>query len=63
MNLKRIFGGVLTTLGIVALIYGGISFMTTKAGTDWKTLLVCLILGIVFFSAGIGLIKGTKDET
>jgi uncharacterized membrane protein len=62
MNLKRIFGGVLTTLGIIALIYGAYSFMTTKTGSDWKSLLVCIILGIVFFSAGIGLVKGTKDE-
>jgi uncharacterized membrane protein len=62
MNLKRIFGAILTILGITALIYGAYSFMTTQTGTDWKTLIVCIILGVVFFSAGIGLVKGTKDE-
>jgi len=63
MNLKRVFGSVLTILGILALIFGAYSFMTTKTGTDWKTLVVCVILGTIFFTAGISLVKDTKDES
>jgi hypothetical protein len=61
MNLKRIFGAVLTILGVAGLLYGAYSFITVKP-TDWKTLIVCTILGIVFFSAGINLIKNINDK-
>lgn len=30
MNLKRIFGSILTVLGIVGLIYGAFLFMNTQ---------------------------------
>jgi uncharacterized membrane protein len=61
MNLKRIFGAVLTILGIAALLYGAYSFITEKPA-DWKTLIVCAILGIVFFSSGVNLIKNINDK-
>ena len=63
MNVKRIFGGLLTILGIGGLIYAAARFINTSGGTrDVKTLAVCAILGLVFFIAGIGLVRTTKDE-
>jgi uncharacterized membrane protein len=61
MNLKRLFGAILTTLGIIGLIYGAYVFM--QGTQNWKSLIVISILGLIFFSSGIGLIKGTKDES
>lgn len=63
MNLKRIFGSILTTLGIVGLIYAAFMFIQGQGGESWKTLIVLSILGLIFFTSGIGLIKGTKDES
>lgn len=64
MNLKRIFGALLTVLGIGGLIYTAIVFVNTGGGTrDIKALIIYGVLGIVFFAAGIGLVKTTKDES
>ena len=60
MNVKRIFGTLLTILGIVALIYAAMSFVQHTG--DNRFVIVWAILGIVFFIAGIGLIRTTKDE-
>ncbi len=61
MNLKRVFGPLLTILGIAGLIYGAYLFM--NEGNDWKVTLVSFVLGIIFFSSGLGLIKGTQDKS
>ncbi len=64
MNLKRIFGAVLTVLGIIGLIYSGVVFTNTQGGKhDTKSVIVYCILGILFFASGIGLIRRTKDES
>lgn len=64
MNLKRIFGGILTVLGIGGLIYTAVLFVNTNGGTrDVKALVIYGLLGLVFFIAGIGLIRLTKDES
>lgn len=60
MNLKRIFGAVLTLLGIAGLIYSAVTFANESA--DAKQLIVFGSLGLLFFIAGIGLVKTTKDE-
>ena len=60
---KRILGIVLSILGVIGLVYAGITFM--NGGTDTRTIKGIVfsgILGAVFFSAGIGLIKNTKDK-
>ena len=57
MNVKGIFGTILTLLGLAGLIYGGIDF--TKGGVAQASF-VYLILGGIFFFAGISLIRGTK---
>lgn len=61
MNLKRIFGAILTILGIAALIYTAVTFANESA--DVKQMIVFGSLGLLFFIAGIGLIKTTKDES
>jgi len=63
MNLKRFFGGLLTILGIVGLIYTAVIFAGTSGETrDIKSLIIYGILGIVFFMSGISLVRATKDE-
>ena len=63
MNLKRTFGALLTLLGTGGLIYAAIRFINTSGGTrDIKTLATCAVLGAIFFIAGIGLVRTTKDE-
>jgi hypothetical protein len=60
---KRILGIILSVLGVIGLIYAGITFMNGTGGTkNIKTIIFAGLLGIIFFSAGIGLIKNTKDK-
>jgi hypothetical protein len=64
MNLKRIFGALLTVLGIGGLIYAAILFVNTHGGVrDIKALSIYGLLGMVFFIAGISLVRTTKDES
>ena len=64
MNLKRIFGTILTALGIGGLIYTAYLFsMTSGSNQDIRTLIIYGVLGFVFFISGISLVKTTKDET
>jgi hypothetical protein len=64
MNLKRIFGALLTGLGIAGLIYTAVVFANTSGGTnDIKSLIIYGVLGIVFFVSGISLVRTTKDES
>lgn len=61
MNVKRVFGTVLTILGIIALIYTGYELINKS--TAYTTLIVVGIIGLIFFFSGIGLVKNTKDES
>jgi uncharacterized membrane protein len=64
MNIKRIFGALLTVLGIAGLIYGAVLFVNNARGVrDTRALIIYSIIGLIFFIAGIGLIKTTKDES
>jgi len=64
MNIKRIFGALLTFLGIAGLIYAAVLFANTTVSTrNIKSLVIYGILGLVFFIAGIGLVRTTKDES
>lgn len=64
MNLKRIFGALLTGLGIAGLIYTAVVFSNTSGGNqDIKELVIYGVLGIVFFVSGISLVRTTKDES
>jgi hypothetical protein len=63
MNIKRIFGAILTVLGIGGLIYAAVIFVNATGGTrDIKALVIYSILGLIFFIAGISLVRATKDE-
>jgi uncharacterized membrane protein len=63
MNLKRIFGAVLTVLGIGSLIYAAVLFVNNMGGANnVKILLVWGGLGLLFFASGISLVRTTKDE-
>lgn len=64
MNLKRIFGALLTILGTAGLIYAAVVFVNKSSGAqDNKSLIVYGIIGLIFFVSGISLIRTTKDET
>jgi hypothetical protein len=64
MNLKRIFGAILSLLGIGGLIYAAFLFVNTVGGMrDIKALIIYGILGLLFFVSGIGLVRTTKDES
>lgn len=60
MNLKRIFGTILTVLGIIGLIYAAMGFVQNSEGH--KMLIVFGVLGVVFFFTGIGLVRSTTDQ-
>lgn len=60
---KRMFGIILTVLGIIGLIMCGVQFMNGSGGTyNVKTIVLYGVLGLVFFSAGIGLLRNTRDK-
>lgn len=60
MNVKRTFGTILTVLGIIGLIYTGISII--QHASNFTTLIVVGIIAVLFFFTGISLIRNTKDE-
>lgn len=63
MNIKRIFGAVLTVLGIASLIYAAVIFVNnTDSMQNVKVLATFGVLGLIFFISGIGLVRTTKDE-
>ena len=63
MNIKRIFGSLLTILGIGGLIYGAVLFVNMSGGMrDVRALIIYGVLGIIFLIAGMGLVRTTKDE-
>ncbi len=61
---KRIFGIILTLLGLVGLIWAAYNFVQGNSNNtyDIKAISVYGILGLIFFFAGIGLIRSTRDK-
>ena len=60
---KRVLGIILSLLGIAGLIYAGVTFMNGGSGErNIKGIIFTGVLGAIFFFAGIGLIKNTKDK-
>ncbi|HSK12192.1 MAG TPA: hypothetical protein VK907_03200 [Phnomibacter sp.] len=60
---KRVLGIILTLLGVVGLIYAGISFMESGTGDkNIRTIIAAGVGGVIFFFAGIGLIRTTNDK-
>ena len=64
MNLKRIFGSILTVLGVIALIYAAILFVNSpvQGAHSVKVLFTFGTLGLLFFISGISLVRMTSDE-
>lgn len=62
---KRLFGVILTILGIAGLIIAAYDFVQGNTATNHsvKSVVVYGILGLIFFFAGIGLIRSTRDLT
>ncbi len=64
MNIKRIFGAILTVLGIGGLIYAAVLFAGSSGGSSGvKSLIIYGVLGLIFFVSGISLVRTTKDES
>lgn len=61
MNQKRIFGSMLTLLGIAGIIYGALGLMGMVALSKMNSF-VPLGVGLVFFFAGISLVRATGDR-
>ncbi len=60
---KRVLGIILSLLGVTGLILAGVNFMNGGEGTrNIKSIIIYAILGAIFFFAGIGLIRNTKDK-
>ncbi|WP_295121399.1 hypothetical protein [uncultured Chitinophaga sp.] len=60
---KRVIGIILTFLGIIGLIMAGVNFMNGGEGVrSVKSIIIYAILGAIFFFAGIGLIRNTRDR-
>lgn len=60
---KRILGIIFSLLGAAGLILAAINFINGSGGTrNVKSIVIYAILGAVFFFAGVGLIKSTKDR-
>ncbi len=57
---KRVFGIILTLLGIGGLIFAGVS-ITNKSST-FTYIAVYGVLGLIFFLTGISLLRNTNDK-
>ena len=63
MNIKRIFGALLTLLGLGGLIYAAIIFVNLVCSThDIKEVVIYSVLGLIFFISGISLIQTIQEN-
>ncbi|HEV3222970.1 MAG TPA: hypothetical protein VGZ90_08835 [Puia sp.] len=62
---KRLFGIIITILGITGLILASYKLMQGSTAANHSVMMVAVygFQGIVFFFAGIGLIRNTQDLT
>ena len=60
---KRVLGIILAILGILGLILAAVGFMNGGDGSRHvKSIIVYGLLGVIFFFAGIGLVRNTSDK-
>jgi len=63
MNIKRVFGSILTILGIVGLVYGAIVFVNNGGGgRDLRAIIIYGVLGLIFLTSGLSLVRATRDQ-
>ncbi|RSK25262.1 hypothetical protein [Hymenobacter metallilatus] len=63
MNQKRTFGSILTVLGIIGIILGALGFLGIGGlGLSKMNSLVPFVVGLIFFFAGINLVRTTGDR-
>lgn len=55
-------GIILALLGMVGLIMAAVQFINGAHGKGVKAIFAYALLGIIFFVAGIGLVKTTSDK-
>jgi len=61
---KRVLGIILAILGMVGLILAAVYFINGGHGTKGaKAIFAYALLGLIFFFAGIGLVRSTSDKT
>jgi predicted Na+-dependent transporter len=59
---KRVLGLLLTLLGAIGLIIGAVYFVNHTGSTyNIKAIAMYGILGIIFFTSGVTLIRSTRD--
>jgi hypothetical protein len=60
---KRVLGIILSLLGVVGLIMAAVRFLNGSGGTrNLKEIIIYGVLGAIFFFAGIGLVRNTRDK-
>lgn len=66
--MKKAFGAGLTLVGTIGLIYGAVTFV--QHGIDFSAsnnptvaAIVAFIVGLIFFTYGISLLKSTEEST
>ncbi len=59
---KRVLGIILSILGIIGLIMAAVNFMNGGGAKNVKEIVIYAVLGAIFFFAGIGLVRSTKDR-
>jgi predicted Na+-dependent transporter len=60
---KRILGIIFSLLGATGLILAAVNFLNGGEGTrNVKSIIIYAILGAIFFFAGVGLVRSTKDK-
>ena len=60
---KRILGIFFSLLGTAGLILAAANFVSGASKTkDVKLIAIYAVLGLIFFIAGIGLIRNTRDK-
>lgn len=60
---KRVFGVILASLGIIGLVVAAVLFMRGGGGAHHtRSLIVFILLGLIFFISGVGLVKNTTDK-
>ncbi len=61
MDIKKIFGSILTLVGIGGLIYTAILYGNNSENI--RAMVIYGVLGILFFFSGIGLIRNITQKS